>query len=110
MSSFAPLDSLDERTHRQQLAKGVNAALRGDSHNTGQITVPAGTEDYVINDPRIGVGRILVFTPANAEAAQLQIYLTEVLNGSAAISFINMPSDEAVFYYAIIGMGGNKGV
>jgi hypothetical protein len=55
------------------------------------------------------VGKILLFMPANAEAAQLQFYLSEVLNGSATIDFINMPSDEAVFYYAIIGMGG-KGV
>lgn len=102
---FVPYDSLNERKHRMELASGVNAALRGEIHNTGQFSVPAGTDYYVLQDARLGVGRVIVLAPANRAAAVLQPYVPEVMNGKCEVFFVTAPADEAVFNYAIIGVG-----
>ena len=106
---FVPLTSLNETLHRVQLASGVNSALRGETHNTGTVSVPGGSQTHTVRDSRLGVGRVLHLSPANAEASAAQWYVPEVLNGEAEICFSVAPQGEALFKYTIGGVGTTRG-
>lgn len=103
--SFAPLDSPNESAHRRQLARAANAALRGESHNTGTFTLPAGATDYVIRDPRINVERVIMLSPLDAEAANLRPWLDKasVVRGEATVRFTAAPAVDCAFDYVLIG-------
>lgn len=103
--SFAPLDSPNENAHRRQLARAANAALRGETHNTGTFTLPAGATEYVIRDPRLGVERAVLFSPLDAAAANLRPWLDKasMAGGEATVRFTTAPANDCSFEYVIIG-------
>lgn len=103
--SFAPLDSPNENAHRRQLARAANAALRGETHNTGTFTLPAGATDYVIRDPRLNAERAVLLSPLDAEAANLRPWLdkTSVVRGEATVRFTAAPASDCTFDYVIVG-------
>ena len=103
--SFAPLDSPNENAHRRQLARASNAALRGETHNTGTFTLPAGSTEYVILDPRLGVERAVLFSPLDPVAANLRPWLdkTSMAGGEATVRFTTAPVSDCSFEYVIIG-------
>ncbi len=107
---FAPATGDNERVHREQCARAANEALRGETHNTGVITVPAGTGDFLIRDARLGVGKVLILTPLDAHAANAHWYVPEMLNGSARVVFTAHPGGDANYAYVICGIGNTKGV
>ena len=107
---IVPLTSPNAELHRRQLAAAVNAATRGELDNTGKFTVPAGSGAFTLEDARLGVGKVLLLSPANAAAAMLRWYAPEVMNGQAALSFLEAPAQDAIFYYAVMGGGNTRGV
>ena len=103
--SFAPLDSPNENAHRRQLARAANAALRGETQNTGTFTLPAGATEYVILDPRLGVERTVLFAPLDPTAANLRPWLDKasMVRGEATVRFTAAPVSDCAFDYVIIG-------
>lgn len=106
---FVPLTSADEALHRHQLAGAVNASLRGETANTGQFTVNVGVTEYTLWDARLGVGKVLLLSPANAAAAASRWYVREILKGTATIIVTEPPLSAALFSYAITGEGNTRG-
>lgn len=96
---FAPL----ARATAEQLSTAANAALRGETFNTGRLEEP-GEQEYTLIDPRLGIGKVLLLVPLNYDAAQLHWYITEVRNGEADIVFNSTPAG-SLFNYVIIGHG-----
>jgi hypothetical protein len=105
MSSFAPPDFPDERTHRHLVAEAANAALRGETHNTGVFTLPAGATEFTLHDPRIGVEKVLLLSPLDAGAATLAWWIEEsaTAKGVATIKFATAAAANCRFNYAIVG-------
>ena len=103
--AFAPLDMPGERQHRRLIAEAANAALRGESHNAGRFTAPAGESDFVLEAPRLGIGKVLLLTPRNAQAAVSGWYVSEVRNGSATIVFNAPLAADAAFDFVVVGVG-----
>lgn len=105
--SFAPMVLANEAAHRQLIAEAANAALRGESHNTGRFTAPAGAA-FVLEHPRIGVGKEIVLTARNAAAATVGWYLSDEGTGKVTINFIPPLAEPGVFGFAVIGVGNTK--
>lgn len=103
MSAFAPLNLGNEASHRTLIAQAANAALRGETYNTGTLTVSSAM--VTLKNLRIGPGKQIVMTPANAEAAGLAWYVAETRKGEADIVFPVAPSGEAKFTYSVVGTG-----
>ena len=108
--SFAPMTNPNGDLHRRQLAVAANAALRAETANTGAFTVPSGSEEYTLRDARLGVGKVLLLCPTNAEAAKARWYVPAMLNGTATIAFYEHPSGDAAFSFAVVGAGNTKGL
>ncbi len=106
--SFAPSDSQDSRSHRMQLAKAANEALRGETHNTGSIPIPKGATEFEILDSRIGYGKVLVLSPRTSGAAGLQWYVRDLEKERAVIAFTSPSEHDAVFDYVIVGVIGKQ--
>ena len=70
--TFAPTDNPNEKAHRRMLASAANAALRGETHNTGSFRVAAGAGEYVLEDPRLNVDRVIALTAQDRAAADLR--------------------------------------
>ena len=101
---FCPVDIMDEKQHRRMIAEAANAALRGETHNTGIFTAPPGA-NYVLRSPRIGVGRVVLLTPRNAAAAEARWFVGEEQKGSAVINFTPPLTEAADFAFAVVGVG-----
>lgn len=104
--SFAPPDSPEERVHRRQLAGAANAALRGETHNTGTVKVAAGAAFVVLKDPRLSVEKVVTLTALDAVAAGLGPWLDRAAGkkGEAVIRFTATPAQECAFDYTITGI------
>jgi len=101
---FCPTDIMDEKQHRRLIAEAANAALRGETHNTGRFTAPPGS-NYVLRSPRLGVGRVLLLSPRNAPAAAAKWYVSEEEKGSVTINFTPPLTEAADFAFAVVGVG-----
>lgn len=88
----------------EQLAAAANAALRGETLNTGRLSVTAGATSTLLLDARCGKGRVLVLIPASAAAAALKWWVQAMDNGSATIGH-DAPGANVDFTYAIQGIG-----
>lgn len=113
--SLAPQNLADEKAHRTLIAQAANAALRGETYNVGTFTV-AGTPEtegltavFTLENQRIGPGKQIVLAPADAAAAGLAWYVSEMRKGEADIVFISAPSGEAKFTYSVFGVGKTTG-
>lgn len=104
--SFAP----NTNASAAQLAATANAAKRGETSNIGTMLVPGGSGVYTLQDVRLGVGKVLLLSPANTAAAACRWYVPAVMNGTADIHFYEPPSVDAAFSYAIVGEGNTKGL
>jgi len=102
--AFAPTDLPDDKQHRRLIAEAANAALRGETHNTGYFIAPPG-EGFVLEHPRLGVGRVLLLSPRNEAAAMAHWYVTDKMAGTAVINFTPPLTEEAAFAFAVVGVG-----
>jgi hypothetical protein len=101
---FCPTEMRDEKQHRRMIAEAANAALRGESHNTGRFTAPPGGS-FVLENPRLGVGRVLLLTPRNDAAAMARWYAGEEKSGAVTIIFNPPLLEAAEFSFAVAGVG-----
>ena len=103
--NFAPTDSSNEKMHRRVLAMAANAALRGETHNTGSFRVPAGAAQYVLEDPRLNVDRVVALTALDSVAADLRPWIApaDLGKGRAVIRFSRPADADCGFDYIITG-------
>lgn len=90
------------------LAVGVNAALRGDTANTGRVTCTAGETSVTVKDSRCRAGRLAFLIPLDAAAASAVWWLSDMTHDSMTFSFASAPGT-CSFGWALIGDGGEKG-
>lgn len=107
MSLLAPRSSLNEVSHRMQIADAANAALRGELLNTGTVTIVAGATSTTITDARLGVGKLLLLTPLDAYGAGLAWHLESMGNGSCVVGHSALAHD-AAFGWVVIGSGATR--
>lgn len=109
MSSFVSLNNPDLVQYSRQLAAGVNAALRGELHVAGTITLPIGNTYVDLINPAVNRNKIVLLMPMNAHAARLDWYISDITKGSCRINTTSPALDDAVFNYVILGDGGLYG-
>lgn len=83
----------------------VNNILRGQTNNTGTVTLTPSVTTTTITDNRIGgsSGIYLQPTTANAAAALATTYLSTPGAGTVVINHANSAQVDRVFNYAILG-------
>ena len=69
-----------------------------------------GGPDAVLTASGLGVGRVLLLCPTNAEAAKALWYVPAILNGTATITFHEPLPGEAAFAFSVVGAGNTKGM
>lgn len=93
--------------HRRRLAQAVNSLRRGKMNVTIDVTLAVSAASTVVNDPRIGVSSVLLFSPltasAAAELATLYVDSAAQLNGQATIMHTNSATADRTFRIAIVG-------
>jgi hypothetical protein len=109
MSLFAALSEQSRNLSGQEwgrTADTATAALRGETHNTGVFTLPAGSEEYGLFDPRMGAGRLVLLSPLDAGAAALGWWVDEstIIKGGVTIKFLSAPGSDCRFGYAVVGV------
>ena len=104
--NFAPLDGLDPGTHRRQIAGAANAALRGESHNTGVFGLAAGQTSFALRHPLIGAGKTVFLSPGDATAAGLHWWVDAgtLVKGGVTLRFTAAPASACTFNYAVVGV------
>jgi hypothetical protein len=82
------------------------AAQRGETHNTGTFTLPAGAQEYELHDPRMGAEKSVFLTPLDATAAGLRWWIEEssIAKGAVMIKFLGSAEDDCRFDYMICGV------
>ena len=90
------------------LAVGVNAALRGDTANTGRAVCAAGETSLTIRDGRCRAGRLALLVPLDEAAARAVWWLSEMTRESMTFRFASAPG-ECAFGWALVGAGSEGG-
>lgn len=105
MSSFAPLAGLNDAASHRRLAVAANAALRGESHNTGRFVAPAGSLSFLLRDERIGTEKVVTLSPLNKAAAILNWWMDEnsIKKGCVRVRFTDAAETDALFAYVVTG-------
>jgi len=105
MPTFIPQTPDPSPQRGLALAAAVNAALRGDTFNTGRLVCRAGSAAVTVKDARCRAGRLALLIPLDARAAALDWHLASMTRGSMTFAFSSAPSADAAFGWAIIGAG-----
>lgn len=106
--NFAPADGPGEdggRVHRRQIAAAANSALRGETHNTGVLSVPAGVTDVTLTDPRMGAEKVVLLSATDNVAADLHPWIdrSSIVKGSVIVRFTHPGGADCSFDYVIVG-------
>lgn len=86
-----------------RICAGVNAALRGETANTGTFTLAANHTSVTVNDKRCRAGRMAILVPMDAVAASLTGWLSDMTRDSMTFSFSTAPAADCIFGWAILG-------
>lgn len=105
MANFVPQTPDNSPKRCLDLAVAVNAALRGDTANTGRLTCAAGQNSVTVEDKRCRAGRLALLIPLDSVAAGLEWWLADMTRDSMTFGFYPAPSAEALFGWALIGDG-----
>jgi len=91
----------DERA----VAEIVNNIMDGKTNNTGRVTLSQSSTTTVLNDYRIGVDSVILFTPLSDHAAaeMAHLYISSQTNGSATITHRNTSNTDLNFQYIVFG-------
>lgn len=103
MPIFVPTVTTPTPGQMLSLAVAANAALRGETANTGTATLAAGESTLTITDPRCRYGRLAWLIPMNAAASGLSWYLSAMTQGGMSFAFASAPAAEAQFGWVIVG-------
>lgn len=96
---------LDPRA--RMIADAANSALRGELEVTGTVTLAHGDTSTTITDARLGVGRLVLLVPLDANGAGLSWHLSSIANGSCVIAHAD-PAADAAFGWFVIGSGASR--
>ena len=107
MANFVPQVPASTPAQMIALAVGVNAALRGDTANTGRAACAAGETSLTIKDARCRAGRLALLIPLDQAAARSVWWLESMTRGSMTFRFASAPG-ECSFGWALVG-GGDEG-
>lgn len=105
MPSFVSNVSAPTPAQMLSIAAGINAALRGETTNTGTVTVASGASSVMIKDMRCRAGRLAFLIPLNAAAAAAKPYLSNMTLNSMTFTFPTAPTSEAKYGWALVGCG-----
>ena len=108
MANFVPQVPASTPAQMLSLAVGVNAALRGDTANTGRATCAAGETSLTIKDARCRAGRLALLVPLDQAAAQAVWWLSDMTRESMTFRFASAPG-ECSFGWALVGGGEERG-
>lgn len=109
MYHAAPLDSTNERQHRQQLARILNSVQQGHTNTSGEVTLTPNASTTVLIDPRLHPSCFLRWDPqtvnANLElyAGTMYVLGTDRQNGQCTIHHSNSAVTDRTFRYTITG-------
>jgi hypothetical protein len=107
MSAIFPLQEKPGQrgeSRGEALSVQVNAALRGESYNTGHITLASGAQVFTLNDPRVRAGRTVLLCALDAAAAAcLPLWVEYVQNEQANLHFTSAATGAANFAYVVCG-------
>jgi hypothetical protein len=106
MSVFPYQDKPGQRgqSRSDALPVQVDAAIRGETENTGKFTLAAGEQDFTLLDPRVRAGRTVLLSALDAGAAACFPYWVEyVQNQMVNIHFTSAAASTANFAYVICG-------
>ena len=101
MANFVPQVPASSPAQLLALAVGVNAALRGDTANTGRVDCAAGKTSVTVYDKR----RLAMLIPLDAAAASAVWWLDGMTRDSMTFAFATAPGP-CRFGWALIGDGG----
>ncbi len=107
MAKFVPQVPSGTPAQMLALAAGVNAALRGDTANTGLVSCAAQQVQITIRDDRCRAGRLALLIPMDAAAAQAVWWLHDMTQGSMTFRFAAAPGP-CSFAWALMGDGGQN--
>lgn len=107
MATF--VSQIDKATPAQMLALavGVNAALRGETANTGVMEVAAGQTQATVQDMRCRAGRLAILIPLDAAAAGVDWWLADMTRNSMTFGFSAAPG-ACRFGWALLGSGNDR--
>lgn len=100
------LQNASRNEKRRDASPTAEAALRGESHNTGLLKVAAGASSAELRDPRMGGEKVISLTPLDPVAANLRFYVdrTGMAKGKALVRFTSPPEQNCSFDYVITGI------
>lgn len=103
------VSQIDKPTPAQMLALAVavNAALRGETTNTGVLEVAAGQTEVTVQDARCRAGRLALLIPMDAAAAAVDWWLADMTRNSMTFEFSSAPG-ACRFGWALMGDGNIK--
>ncbi len=90
----------------RQISEVVNNAMGGKLNNTSNVTLTASSATQTsIDDPRIGVNSVLLFTPTSSAGMTFHgdMFVSARAEGSAVITHSVNTSGDRTFAFAIIG-------
>lgn len=109
MANFVPQTADVSARRSLEVAAAVNAALRGDTVNTGRLICAEGAASVTVNDRRCRPGRLALLIPLNAAAAGLAWWLSGMARDSMTFGFSPAPAADAHFGWALVGEGQEAG-
>lgn len=106
MSGFTPPShGGDIRRLAEAVARSARDAIGGRTLNVGRASAAAGASTLTINDPRIGMGRVVSLSPINQDAAPVGWWAQSVVDGQAVFGLYPPPLGVAEYAYYITGAG-----
>ena len=103
MATFVSQTSSNGPGQMLRICAAVNAALRGETANTGKFTLAAGATSITIQDKRCRAGRLALLMPLDAAAASLTGWLSNMTRDEMTFTFTSAPASDCAFGWAILG-------
>ena len=95
----------DDKEHKRKLARAVNSALQGKLNALTNVTLAANTTTTTLQDARITNNSFIGFMPttANAASALSNLYVANMVAGTATLTHANNAQTDRTFIILIIG-------
>lgn len=97
----------DDREHRRQMARSINALRQGKQNVTHDLTLTADATSTVLSDARIGISSAIIpamATTSDAAAALVAgIWITDIKTGSCTVRHESSSQVDRIVRFVIIG-------
>ena len=88
------------------MAQIVQAIMRGETNNTGTVTLTENTTTTTVTDQRVHANSDIFLTPKTASAVSMEgldTYISSIGDGTFTITHVNAASTDRTFGYAVHG-------